>query len=168
MLSVRLHQKSWSVQKLWLATCVKMCLINALLDCNPLHDVCGMSNPQWFPSQSLSNAEGISMSWHHHEQWHWYVILYYPILSVYVILQMLHYSEVIMGTLASQIISLTIVYPTIYSGADQRKHRSSMSLAFVRGIHRWPVNSLHKWSVTWKMFPFDDVFMVSYYLDGAP
>ena len=34
-----------------------------------------------------------------------------------------------------------------------------MSLAFVRGIHRWPVNSPHKWSVTRKMFPFDPVIM---------
>ena len=46
-----------------------------------------------------------------------------------------------MGTMASQITSLTIVYSTIYSDADQRKHQSSASLAFVRGIHRWPVNS---------------------------
>ena len=42
---------------------------------------------------------------------------------------------------------------------DQRKHQSSASLAFVRGIHRWPVNSQHKWPVTRKMFPFDDVIM---------
>ena len=47
-----------------------------------------------------------------------------------------------------------------YSGADQRKHQSSASLAFVRGIHRWPVNSPHKGPVTRKMFPFDDVIMV--------
>ena len=64
-----------------------------------------------------------------------------------------------MGTMASQITSLTIVYSTVYSGADQRKHQSSASLAFVRGIHRWPVNSPHKWPVTRKMFPFDDVIM---------
>ena len=64
-----------------------------------------------------------------------------------------------MDAIASQITSLTIVYSTVYSGADQRKHPSSASLAFVRGIHRWPVNSLHKWPVTWKMFPFDDVIM---------
>ena len=32
-------------------------------------------------------------------------------------------------------------YRKTYSGADQRKHQSSASLAFVRGIHRWPVNS---------------------------
>ena len=57
------------------------------------------------------------------------------------------------------ITSITIVYLTVYSGADQRKHQSSASLAFVRGIHRWPVNSPHKGPVTRKMFPFDDVIM---------
>ena len=46
-----------------------------------------------------------------------------------------------MGATASQITSLTIVYSTVYSDADQRKYQSSASLAFVRGIHRWPVNS---------------------------
>ena len=71
----------------------------------------------------------------------------------------IHYSDVIMGTMASQIISPSIVYSTVYSGADQRKHQSSVSLAFVRGIHRGPVNSAHKWPVTRKMFPFDDVIM---------
>ena len=53
-----------------------------------------------------------------------------------------------------------IVYSTVYSDADQRKHESSVSLAFVRGIHRGPVNSPHKWPVTRKMFPFDDVIML--------
>ena len=57
-----------------------------------------------------------------------------------------------MGTMASQITSLTIVYSTLYSGADQRKHQSSASLAFLRGIHQGPVNSTHKWPVTWKCF----------------
>ena len=65
-----------------------------------------------------------------------------------------HYCDVIMGTIASQINSPTIVYSTVHSGADQRKHQRSASLAFVRGIHRWPVNFSHKWSVTRKMFPF--------------
>ena len=60
----------------------------------------------------------------------------------------LHYGNVIMGTMASQITSLVIVYSTVYWGADQRKHQSSASLAFVRGIHRGPVNSPHKWQVT--------------------
>ena len=64
-----------------------------------------------------------------------------------------------MGAIESHITSLTIVSSTVYSKADQRKHQSSASLALVRGIHRWPVNSPHKWPVTRKMFPFDDVIM---------
>ena len=52
-----------------------------------------------------------------------------------------------MSTMASQFTSPTLVYTTVYSGADQRKHKSSASLAFVWGIHRWPVNSPHKWPV---------------------
>ena len=64
-----------------------------------------------------------------------------------------------MDTMASQITSLMIVYLTVYSDADQRKHQSSASVAFVRGNHREPVNSPHKWPVTRKMFPFDDVIM---------
>ena len=70
-----------------------------------------------------------------------------------------HYNDVILSMIASQITSLTIVYSTIYSGADQRKHQSSASLPFVQEIHRGPVNSPHKGPVTWKMFPFDDVIM---------
>ena len=70
-----------------------------------------------------------------------------------------HYGDVIMGTMASQITSLIIVYSTVYSGVHQRKHQSSASLAFVRGIHWSPVNSPHKWPVTRKMFPFYDVIM---------
>ena len=70
-----------------------------------------------------------------------------------------HYNDVIMGVIASQITSPTIVYSTVYSGADQRKYQSSASLAFVLGIHRWPVNSPHKGPATRKMFPFDDVIM---------
>ena len=61
---------------------------------------------------------------------------------------------------SSQITSITIIYSNVLSGADKRKHHSSASLAFVRGIHRWPVNSPHKWPVTRKMFPFDDVIML--------
>ena len=59
-----------------------------------------------------------------------------------------HYNDVIVSRLASQITSLMIVYSTVYSGADQRKHQSSASLAFLRGIYRWPVNFLHKGPVT--------------------
>ena len=76
--------------------------------------------------------------------------------------QCLHYCDVTMGRIASQITSLTIVYSIVYSDADQRKHQSSASLAFVRGIHRGPVNSPHKWPVTRKMFPFDDAIMTHF------
>ena len=62
-----------------------------------------------------------------------------------------------MGAMASQITSLTIVYSDFYSVAGQRKHESPASLAFVLGIHRWPENPPHKWPVTRKMFPFNDV-----------
>ena len=72
---------------------------------------------------------------------------------------LVHYDDVIMGEIASQITSLTVVYSAVYSGSDQSKHQSSASLAFVWGIHRGPVNSPHKWPVTRKMFPFDDVIM---------
>ena len=82
--------------------------------------------------------------------WHLAGVLYDPC----------HYDDVIMGTMASQITRLTSVYSTVYSGADQRKHQSSASLAFVWGIHRGPVNSPSKWPVTRKMFPFDDVIIV--------
>ena len=74
-------------------------------------------------------------------------------------LRPLHYGDVIMGAIASQIISLMVVYSTVYSDADKRKHHSSASLAFVRGIHHGPVNSTHKWPVTRKVFPFDDVII---------
>ena len=47
-----------------------------------------------------------------------------------------HYNDIIMTTIASQITSLTVAYSTLYSDADQRKHQSSASLAFVWGIHR--------------------------------
>ena len=64
-----------------------------------------------------------------------------------------------MGAMVSRISSLTIVYSGVYSGAGQRRHQSSASLAFVWGIHRSPVNSPHKWPVARKMFPFDDVII---------
>ena len=72
-----------------------------------------------------------------------------------------NYDDVIMTMLASQITSLTVVYSIVYSGVDQSKHQSSASLAFVQEIHRGPVNFPHKWPVTRKMFPFDDVNMES-------
>ena len=64
----------------------------------------------------------------------------------------IQYSGVIMSAMVSQITSLAIVYSTVNTGTDQRKHQSSASLAFVRWIHRWPVISPHKGPVTRKMF----------------
>ena len=58
-----------------------------------------------------------------------------------------------MGATASHITSLTIVYPIVYSGADQRTHQSAASLAFVWGIRRSQKASYAK------MFPFDDVIV---------
>ena len=71
-----------------------------------------------------------------------------------------HYTDVMMTTMAYQITSLTVVYSTVYSDADQRKHQSSASLAFLCvGNSPGPVNSPHKGPVMRKMFPFDDVIM---------
>ena len=77
-----------------------------------------------------------------------------------------HYNDIILGAMASQITSIKIAYSTVYSGADQRKHQSSASLAFVRGIHRSLLNSPHKGPVTRKIFPFDDVIIITWTNDG--
>ena len=70
-----------------------------------------------------------------------------------------HYRDVIVRAIASQVTGVSMVCSTVYSGAVQRKLKSSASLAFVRGIHRWPVDSPHKGPVTRKMFAFDEVIM---------
>ena len=97
---------------------------------------------------------------------HWVWYIYWKYISsmhrngnrhINIVNLVLHYNDVIMSAKASQITSLTIVYLSVYSGVDQRKHQSSASLACVRGIHLWPVNSPYKGRVTRKMFPFDDV-----------
>ena len=64
-----------------------------------------------------------------------------------------------MSAMASQITGISMVCWTVCSGTDQRKHQRSASLPYVRGIQQWPMNSPHKWPVTRKMFPFDDVIM---------
>ena len=66
-----------------------------------------------------------------------------------------------MDAMRSQITRVSIVWSTVCSGADHRKHQRIASLAFMRGIHRWPVESPHKVPATRKMFPFHDVIMVS-------
>ena len=85
------------------------------------------------------------------------ILLYYWSYSSWIFQS--HYNDVIMVSMSSKLTSLTIVYTTVYSETDQRKHQSFASLAFVREIHRCPVNSPHKWPVTRKMFPFDDVIV---------
>ena len=67
-----------------------------------------------------------------------------------------------MSAMASQITGVSIVCSTVCSGAGQRKHQSSASMAFVKGIHRcrWPMDSPHKGPVTQKMLSFDDVIML--------
>ena len=71
-----------------------------------------------------------------------------------------HCSDAMMSVVASRITGVSIVYSNVCSGADQRKHQSSASLASVREIHRWPVKPPHKGPVTRKKFSFDDVIML--------
>ena len=112
-------------------------------------------------SKCLSDYHGVQantqrgwVNWYHHV-----VSINHSLHIAFTMVVRGHYSDVITSTIASQITSLTSVYWTVYWDADQRKYHSSASLAFVRGIHRWPVNSPHKGPVTRKMFPFDDVIM---------
>ena len=71
-----------------------------------------------------------------------------------------HYNDVIMSAMASQITGVLIVYSIVCSDVDQRKHQNFASNAFVRGIHRWPVNSPHKGASNAEMFPLNDVIMI--------
>ena len=68
-----------------------------------------------------------------------------------------------MSAMVPQITGVSIVFSTVCSGEDRRKYQSSVSLAYVRGIHRWSVKSPHKGPVTRKMFPFDDAIMAPCY-----
>ena len=95
-----------------------------------LHDVCGrqlhkevfiMYNPFWVKDYR-------SWNWLH-GKWISFELGLGQIFHI-------HYDDVIMTTMASQITSLTVVYSTVYSDVDQRIHQSSASLAFVWGIHR--------------------------------
>ena len=72
----------------------------------------------------------------------------------------LHYSDVIMSAMTSQITNISIVCSTVGSNTNQRKPQSPALLAFVWGIHRWPVNSLDKEPVTRNILPFDDVIKI--------
>ena len=129
----------------------------------------------------LSMLGAVSSPYNIHPRWLWdsdYVILdgkfhfsktsgtstfgHYRLLNTIYSSLKIHVNAHHITATASQITSLMIVHSTVNSYADQRKQQSSASLAFVRGIHRLPVNSPHKGPVTWKMFPFVDVIMTMY------
>ena len=119
---------------------------NVISDTNIYHKMLSLCNYQQISSEPMLYVISLICLVHQINRMLW------PLHHV-------HYNDVTMGTMASQITRLTIVYSIVYSVADRRKHQSSASLAFVWGIHRLPVNSPHKWPVTRKMFPFDDVCM---------
>ena len=112
--------------------CLTVCLTN--IKENIKACVAGEGNPPvtgGFPSQRASNTDAFScdetitltndeVAFQMNHRWS----------------SRMHYNDVIMGAMASQITNLTIVYSTVYAVADQRKHQRSASLDFVRGIHR--------------------------------
>ena len=77
----------------------------------------------------------------------------------------IHYNDVIMGTMASQITSITIVYWTVYSGAENIKTSKN-----IKALRHWPlcgeITGDRKGQVTRKMFSFDDVIMIRGNLTG--
>ena len=74
----------------------------------------------------------------------------------------MHYSDVIKWRLKSPA-SRLFAQPFVQAHRS-KKHRSSVSLAFARGFHRWPVDSHHKKPITWKMLPFDEAILVEHIL----
>ena len=99
------------------------------------------------------------------------------------IMGIIHYSDIIMSAMAYKITSLAVVYSTVYSDADQRKHQSSASLAFVWGIHRdrwiprtkgqWRgkcfhlmTSSCHETYCTFIAYRLTSFFMYSLFLSG--
>ena len=86
-------------------------------------------------SHALAQLCGVGQWW----WWWWWPhqicrvrIIYNLTSAITVIAIHKHYGDVMMGAIASEITSLTIAYSTVYSDADQRKHQSSASLAFIR------------------------------------
>ena len=61
---------------------------------------------------------------------------FYPIAQRFLLQRLVHYIDDKKWPQWRQITSLTVVYSTVHSDADQRKHQSSSSLVFVWGIHR--------------------------------
>ena len=108
------------------------------------HNFLYYSTADWHSGQSYNYSK-----WYGFQQ-RCYIVLLQLVSKM--IFRSDHYGSIIMGAIASQITSLTIVYSTVYSDADQRKHQSSASLTFVWENHRGPVNSPDKWPETWKFF----------------
>ena len=77
----------------------------------------------------------------------------------YILRETIHYDDVRMGAIASQITSLAIVYSAFYSGVYKKKTSKLRVTGLCVGNSPGPVNSPHKGPVTRKMFPFDDVIM---------
>ena len=80
-----------------------------------------------------------------------------------------------MSAMASQITSLTIIYWTIYSGADQRKHQSSASLALCAGnspvTGEFPAqraSNAENVSIWWRHDDHDDTLSLSFFISGRP
>ena len=73
--------------------------------------------------------------------------------------KVIHYCDVIMGVRWHLKSPASQLFTQPFVQAQIKKNQSSASLAFVRGIHQWPVNSPYKWPVTRKMFPSDDIIM---------
>ena len=95
----------------------------------------------------------------YHCRWMGHIVVYKSLVKTLRCLRV-HYNDVMMSAMASHIICVSSVCSTVCSGADQGKHQSrSTSLAFVREIHWWPVDSPHKGPVSREIFPFDDVVM---------
>ena len=96
---------------------------------------------RWISSQRASNAKSFAVTWRHHVK------------------TSLHYNDAIMGTVASQIISLTIVYSTVYSDADQRKHQKLRVTGLCAGNSPGTGEFPGQIASNAEMFPFDDVIM---------
>ena len=128
------------------------------------HDFSAYGNPAWDTTdgQTPSGTITSTVTWRNVINGRaMYQRIWSLLINDFILWNGWHYfSDVIMSTMASKITSFTIVYSTVYSGANHRKHQSSASLDFVRGIHQGPVNSPRKGPVTWKMFPFDDVIVM--------
>ena len=105
-----------------------------------------------------SRFNSVSTIWKFTINEHWFLVLFDRYIPWHFRCSL--YNDVTMAAIVSQIAGVPIVYSNVYSGADQRKHQSSASLAFLRGIHRWPVNSPYIGAATRKMFPFDDVILL--------